>query len=179
MYRNNARAEMQIRKSRINPSWLFGALDKIKFNLDHRSTTSTAMIIRLSDLLSYSLYESDADLVDLQKEFSELQHLLLMEQLDARALVSISVTTSGDFSNRSIAPMSVINKVVEHVNAAPGGGQTICQMNLHFQAGPKMLELFSSTTCGSNQSTHTFTWYLAGKVSRDRQLSGNLKSRYD
>jgi LytS/YehU family sensor histidine kinase len=163
---------MRIRKSRINPSWLFRALDKIKNNLDHQSETATAMILNLSDLLSYSLYESDADLVELEKEFSELHHLLSMEQLDINALVRISVETSGDFSNKSVAPMSVINTVVEHINSAHDGGKVLCQMSLHFHAGKNLLELVSRTICGSGQTTKTITWVLSGKFSKERLMTG-------
>jgi sensor histidine kinase YesM len=172
LLRINSSAETRIRKSRINPSWLFLALDKIKNNLDCQSATSTAMILNLSDLLSYSLYESDTDLVELEKEFSELQHLLTMEQLDVSALVRIDVKKSGEFSNKSIAPMSVINKIVEQINAAPDGGETICQMNLHFHAGKNLLELDSRTICDSGQTTNTTTWVLSGGHLRERLIPG-------
>jgi hypothetical protein len=172
MFRKNAKAEMLIRKSRINPSWLFRALDKIKNNLDRKSGTATPMILNLSDLLSYSLYESDADLVGLEKEFSELQHLLSMERHDVNALVRISVEMSGDFSNKYLAPMSVINQVVEHINSAHDGGEALCYMNLHFHAGKNMLELMSRTICGSGETTKTFTWGLSGNFSKDRSMPG-------
>ncbi|MHA4846040.1 histidine kinase [Flavitalea antarctica] len=172
IFRKNAKAEMLVRKSRINPSWLFRALDKIKNNLDRKSGTATPMILNLSDLLSYSLYESDEDLVGLEKEFSGLQYLLSMEQLDVNALVRISVETSGDFSNKYLAPMSVITPVVEHINSAHDGGEEVCHMNLHFHAGKNILELISSTICGSGEMTKTFTWMLSGNFSKDRLRAG-------
>ena len=173
MFRIKAKSETRARISRINPSWLFQALDKIKNNLDRQSATSTAMILNLSDLLSYSLYESDADLVELEKEFSELQHLFTIEQLDVFALVKIDVQKSGDFLHKSVAPMSVINKVVEHIhiNVAPIHRDSLCQINLHFHAGKNLLELISLTVCASGRTTTTMNWVLSDTVSNERIIS--------
>ena len=158
MLKMNARAEMRIQKSRIHPEWLFRALDKINASLQEKSPTSTAMILNLSDLLSYSLYESDEDLVPLEKELLELEHLVSLEQCDSDTGFTITVRTSGDLSNKDIAPMTVINNVVQHITALSKKYRPPCTLDLHFRARRNTLILDSRMICTTDEAQTRIQW---------------------
>jgi hypothetical protein len=158
MLKMNAKTEMRIQKSRIHPEWLFRALDKIKASLQSQSPTSTTMILNLSDLLSYSLYESDEDVVPLEKELLELEHLVSLERCDSNTGFTVTIRTSGDFSNKDIAPMSVINKVVQYITTVPNAGRQPCSLDLHFRARRNTLVLYTTMTCVEDEELTTIQW---------------------
>ena len=160
MLKSKARAEMQIKKSRIHPLWLFRALDKIRKSLDQQSVMSTTMILNLSDLLSYSLYETDAELVKLEQELAELQHLLSIERSDPGALVNIDLIISGELTGKYLAPMSVINRVVEYITSLPGG-LVSCHLHLKFTVGTSVMELVTEKICGDEKTISRMRWTLS------------------
>lgn len=170
MLKINSIAEMRIQKSRIHPLWLFRALDKITKNLYLNSGTSTAMILNLSDLLSYSLYESDAELVSLEKELSELEHLVAVEQLDSHGLVKVQVDIEGITDNKFIAPMSVINRVVDHITSLPDPSGLPCILELSFDARKSILNLvIERKFAGEILVTH-MQWNILRTPIADRHL---------
>jgi len=56
--KKKTRAEMQLQKSRIHPQLLLRSLDSIYINIQKRSGNASTMILNLSGLLCYSLYEA-------------------------------------------------------------------------------------------------------------------------
>jgi two-component system LytT family sensor kinase len=59
--RQKARMELQLLKTRIDPRFLFNALDMIQAKIDNGSPDSPAAIIELSEILSEILYATDTD----------------------------------------------------------------------------------------------------------------------
>lgn len=167
MLRTKARAEMRVKKSRINPTWLFRSLDKIQTSLDRKSQRSTSMILNLSDLLSYSLYDGDAESIELEKEFIELQHLISLEQSDQETILEIAMQIDGDTSGKTIGPMSVINKIVELVHQVPHPCLERCQLKLHFHVGENLLRLNAVTVCNNARTTKSFAWALSSMTVND------------
>lgn len=113
--RKKTRTEMQLQKARIHPELLFRSLDTIYTNIQSGAANSTSMILNLSDLLSYSLYETDMELVPFEKELLELQHLIFLEQLNKESAIKIKVQREGDISNKFIAPMVIVKLIEESI----------------------------------------------------------------
>ncbi|RYY26229.1 MAG: histidine kinase [Chitinophagaceae bacterium] len=157
----NAKAEMRIEKSRIHPEWLFRALDKINTAVRTHTPSSTAMILNLSDLLSYSLYESDDDLVPLEKELLGLHHLVSLEQCDKNDSFYVIVNIEGDTDNKHIEPMSVINRVVQHITDVVRADNLPCNMQLHFTVIDSHLVLHSKLLCENNRNESILEWKLS------------------
>jgi hypothetical protein len=60
--------ELQLLKTSIHPRFLFHSLHTIQRHIDNFSEQSPALILQLSDLLSYILYEKDEPWVPVKKE---------------------------------------------------------------------------------------------------------------
>ncbi len=158
MLKKNAQAEMRVQKSRIHPEWLFRALDKIKSAVSIQSSSSTLMILNLSDLLSYSLYESDDDLVPLEKELVELDHLVSLEKNQDETDFIIKLSKSGDAYNKYIAPMSVINTVVQYITDVLTVNCGPRHMHLHFVIRQHELILQSKLVCDNDRKDAVMQW---------------------
>ncbi|RYF98618.1 MAG: histidine kinase, partial [Chitinophagaceae bacterium] len=161
IHKLNAKAAMQAQKARIHPEWLFRSLDMIKTNLSTNAASSTNMILNLSDILSYSLYDSEDELVPLEREVAELENLVSLEKSDRPASLHIRLKVSGDLNDKYIAPMVVINYVVEHITSLRGSGMIPCMVKIDLKAAHAVLQLSCDTNCGEAIRHAQTQWPLA------------------
>ena len=129
--RQKIRSKMQLHKARIHPELLFRSLDTIQANVECDSVNATSMILNLSDLLSYSLYESEMELVPLEKELFELQHLIALEQINKENTIEIDLKTEGDISNKYISPMVMIKLLEDSIILLQGSQTLSCLLKLN------------------------------------------------
>lgn len=73
-------AELQYLKAQINPHFLFNTLNNLYGLSLEASQKVPGMILKLSDILSYSLYESAADHVSLEKEIQLIKDFIALEE---------------------------------------------------------------------------------------------------
>ena len=73
-------AEVQLIKSRVHPRFLFHSLNSIYNDMLNGSEKSPNMLLKLSELMSYILYESDKP-VTLQKEVMLLKSYVELEKI--------------------------------------------------------------------------------------------------
>ena len=73
-------AEVLLLKSQVHPRFLFHSLSSIYNDMQKGSGQSATMLLKLSDLLSYILYESDDVAVPLEKELLLLQNYADLEK---------------------------------------------------------------------------------------------------
>ncbi len=132
MLRKKHSAEIQLQKARIHPDFLFRSLNIIKSYIQSGSNDSNSMILNLSDLLSYSLYESDRKFVPLEKELLELEHLISLEEAQQENLIDIRVQTNGDVGNKYIAGMLIVKVVEEAISLFRNIEDFYCLVNLSF-----------------------------------------------
>jgi len=72
--------ELQLLKTSIHPRFLFHALHTVEKYIENASPTSPALIVQLSDLLSYILYEKDERWVTLEKELEIIGCYINLEE---------------------------------------------------------------------------------------------------
>ena len=73
--------ELNFLKSQIQPHFFFNTLNNLYALSLKKSDMVPELILKLSNLMSYMLYESNSPLVPLQKEISYLESYLAVEQL--------------------------------------------------------------------------------------------------
>jgi LytS/YehU family sensor histidine kinase len=66
------------------------------------------MILKLSSLLSYMLYECKADLVSLEKELEVMKNYIDLEKERYGDNIEISLNVEGDVQNKQIAPLLLL-----------------------------------------------------------------------
>jgi hypothetical protein len=80
--------ELQLLKTSIHPRFLFHSLHTVQSHINNSSEQSPALILKLSELLSYILYENDERWVELEKELEIIRHYISLEEkgLDSNLL---------------------------------------------------------------------------------------------
>ena len=100
--------ELKFLKSQIQPHFFFNTLNNIYSLTLKRSEQAPEVILKLSDLMSYMLYDSTAPLVPLAKEIGYLRNYVDIEQLRFGNRLSVSFTTDGPIEDANIPPMILI-----------------------------------------------------------------------
>ena len=112
--KNKLKMEMQSEKARIHPELLLRSLDNIYNNIQSGFDNAPSLILNLSDVLSYSLYENENVMVLLKNELRQLQHLIALEQEKKEGCLYIEMQEKGNMMNKYVAPM-VLVKMLEQV----------------------------------------------------------------
>jgi two-component system, LytTR family, sensor histidine kinase AlgZ len=101
-------AELQLLKAQVHPHFLFNTLNNIySFSLG-QSPKAPGMILQLSSLLSYMLYECKADEVLLEKEIAVMKDYIELEQARYGDNIEISLNIEGDIKDKYIAPLLLL-----------------------------------------------------------------------
>jgi hypothetical protein len=74
-------AELQLLKAQVHPDFLFKTLNNIYTHAVSSSPRTSGMLLKLSDLLSYMLYECDRPVVPLEKEIRMMKEYMQLEKI--------------------------------------------------------------------------------------------------
>ena len=100
-------AELQLLKAQVHPHFLFNTLNNIySFSLE-KSPKTPQMVLKLSSLLSYILYDCKASEVPLEKELGIMRNYIDLEK-ERYEKLEVSQNYEGDIEDRWIAPLLLL-----------------------------------------------------------------------
>lgn len=105
--RQKASTELKLLKARIHPDFLFATLDDIYKKIRAGSQKSPLMILKLSEILSYLLYESDEEVVPLERELAAANDFISLSKLTI-ADKRISLKMIGTAKDKFITPLLLL-----------------------------------------------------------------------
>lgn len=106
--REKINAELQLLKAQIHPGFLFYTLNNIYVYALAGSSRASEMLLKLSDLLSYMLYECDQPLVPLEKEIEIMKEYMALEKIRMAENLEMEIQVKGDTQNKFIAPFLLL-----------------------------------------------------------------------
>jgi two-component system LytT family sensor kinase len=112
--KRKARTEMQCEKAKIHPELLLRSLDTIYGNIGSGYNKAPSLILNLSEVLSYSLYENENTMVTLESELTQLRNLIILEQEKLESNIYFEMQLKGDTANKYVAPMILV-KMLEQI----------------------------------------------------------------
>ncbi|SEK49795.1 Histidine kinase [Aquimarina amphilecti] len=102
-------AELKLLKAQLNPHFLFNTLNNLYGLSVVKSDKLPSLMLKLSDLLRYSLYETKETFVSLDKEIKYLENYISLEKIRLEDKADIQLNITGhEESNKIIAPMLFI-----------------------------------------------------------------------
>jgi sensor histidine kinase YesM len=105
----NLNAEVNFLKSQINPHFLFNTLNSIYSQAHARSENTEFSILKLSELLRYSLYDSGTDKVPLADDIQYIRNYIDLQRLRLSPKVQLNFHIGGYPEGKYIAPLLLIN----------------------------------------------------------------------
>jgi Putative regulator of cell autolysis len=101
----NVESELRALKAQINPHFFFNTLNSIySLSLD-RSEKAPELILKLSELMRYILYETRDDYVSMERQLDFLQNYIYLEQLRTDEKIKIEMEIKGKHTELMIAPL--------------------------------------------------------------------------
>jgi len=110
-------AELMLLKTQINPHFLFNVLNSIYSLSLKKSDDTPGVVLKLSEILRYMLYESKNDFVSLEKEVTILRDYIDIEKVRMSDKDAIHLEINGDLRRYVIAPnmlISFVENAVKH-----------------------------------------------------------------
>ena len=99
------KAELQALKSQVNPHFFFNTLNSLySLSLD-QSKKVPDMILKLSDLMRYVIYESQDTQVPLNKQLEFLKNYVYLEQMRTDGQINIKFHITGDYIHMRTDPL--------------------------------------------------------------------------
>lgn len=108
MEKEKIATELSFLKSQVNPHFLFNTLNGIYSLANKKSDQTGGAIVKLSELMRHMLYESEKDLVALDKEIAYLQNYIELQELRLSNDSTVSFSVEGETIGKTIEPMLMI-----------------------------------------------------------------------
>lgn len=101
------KAELAMLKLQVSPHFLFNTLNNIYSLAFQQRPQAPEAILKLSDIMRYMLYETNAEKVPLQKEITYIQNFIDLHKLRLRN-TEVRFNLSGAYEGKQIAPMMLL-----------------------------------------------------------------------
>ncbi len=101
-------AELKFLKAQVHPHFLFNTLNNLYALTLKQSKDASEVVLKLSDLLDYMLYECNADWVPLKKEIKLVEDYISLEKIRYGQRLEVSFDIRGEVEETMIAPMMIL-----------------------------------------------------------------------
>ena len=140
----NLKTELAQLKSQINPHFLFNTLNNLYVLMKTDTEKASQVLLGLSDLLRYQLYDSAREQILLSKEITFIENLLALEKI-RKDDFTFDIHSEGQVNGISLPPFLFIPFVE---NAIKHGASTLghSYLTLSFQLTDKHLYFYSENS---------------------------------
>jgi two-component system, LytTR family, sensor kinase len=121
-------SELALLRTQLSPHFLFNVLHNIDTLILSAPQKASEQLLKLSDLMRYTLYDANVNQIALLKEVDHLENYVALQKARLNNPKLIQYHTQGDFSQDVIAPMLLIPFVencFKHVQLETGNPVTI------------------------------------------------------
>jgi two-component system LytT family sensor kinase len=101
-------AEINYLRAQVNPHFLFNVLNSLYSLTIKKSDLAPGVVLKLSEMMEYMLYESDETLVPLERELKYLENYLELEKMRQGNHAEIILSISGTPEGKQIAPFMLL-----------------------------------------------------------------------
>lgn len=101
-------AEVNFLRSQVNPHFLFNILNNLYALTLKKSDLAPDMVLKLSEMMEYMLYDSDEARVPLEKEIGYLKSYIELEKLRCGDHSDIALEINGTPNGQEIAPLLLL-----------------------------------------------------------------------
>jgi sensor histidine kinase YesM len=144
LHQVNLKTELEQLKSQVNPHFLFNTLNNLLVLTKTDTEKATQVLLGLSDLLRYQLYDSTKEKILLSKDIAFMHNLLALEKIRKNDF-AFTIHTEGKIEGQTLPPFLFIPFVE---NAIKHGASTVghSYLTLRFHVTDKQLHFYSENS---------------------------------
>lgn len=162
LQRHKIETEMQLLKTQFQPHFLYDSLQHILFLIRKRSEESASTVLKLSDLLSYILYENEKESVPLENELEMVRDYIGLKKSFYPGKVQIQFDQQVINDKLHIAPLLLVSLVEDCFENFLRSGERKLDLVLNIKTENKQLyfqlKCKSRIDIGSNRNTTSHEW---------------------
>ncbi|MFM7855973.1 MAG: sensor histidine kinase [Flammeovirgaceae bacterium] len=146
--------ELSFLKSQIQPHFFFNTLNNLYALTIKKSDLAPDMLLKLSDLMSYGLYEAESTSVPCEREMEHIRNYIELESLRLGSRFKIQFEVTGNLENKSMPPLlflPFIENCFKH--STPGGVHNT--ITILIAAGNSEIRLHTSNPFKQSVKTST------------------------
>jgi two-component system, LytTR family, sensor kinase len=102
------KAELELLKNQLHPHFLFNTLNNLYGMILSGQAKAADVVVLLSNMLGYMLYESNGTTISLQKEVEQLKNYIALESIRYDDRLDLSFECTGVEASHEIAPLLLI-----------------------------------------------------------------------
>ncbi len=108
LLQDKLQAELKFLKTQIHPHFLFNTLNNLYALTLKKSDLAPAIVLKLSELINYMLYECREDEVLLEKEIKFIHNYIDIERLRYGDKLDVDIRVRGNVNGRKMAPLLLL-----------------------------------------------------------------------
>jgi LytS/YehU family sensor histidine kinase len=138
------RTELEQLRSQVNPHFLFNTLNNLYVLMNTNTEKASQVLLGLSDLLRYQLYDSAREKILLTKDIAFIRNLLDLEQI-RKDDFNYEVKTSGNMQGVTLPPfifIPFVENAIKHGASAVGH----CYLKLSFTIEEGLLKFYAENS---------------------------------
>jgi LytS/YehU family sensor histidine kinase len=155
LFTEKLEAELKMLKSQIHPHFLFNTLNNIYALAMKKSDEAPDMIVKLSEILDFLLYESQAEIVGVEREIEMLNNYIDLEKIRYGERLSIDFKIEGDYQNRVIAPMLLLPFVENSFKHGASGLRDKAWIKIHLVLDSENLKFSVDNNIAENKDKNS------------------------
>ncbi|WP_158275284.1 sensor histidine kinase [Pedobacter sp. HMWF019] len=146
--------ELNFIKGQIHPHFLFNTLNNLYALTLRKSAQSSEIVLELSQILRYMLYECNAANVKLSRDIEILRSYLKLEKIRYQNGIEMNINITGDTQQNDIAPLLMLTLVENAFKH--GTSETINHpwITIDIQINANRLTFRVANSKSPNQSDH-------------------------
>lgn len=161
-------SELQFLRSQINPHFLFNNLNNLYSYALENSPKTPEIILEMSGVLRYMLYECKEDYVPLKKEVEQVENFIKLSKLQIEERGKVRFTSEKIRSEYKIAPLILIVFIENAFKHSQSGQSSDIEIDISLRQDKHKLEL----SCENNFIPSTDTESIAKGIGLE-----NVKKR--
>jgi sensor histidine kinase YesM len=108
LQKENVETQLQLLKAQVHPHFLFNTLNNVYAHTQYSSPIASGLVLGLSDMLRYILYECNQPLVPLSKEIKMIRDYVKLETVRYGNKPDINIDVEGYVDDYQIAPLLLL-----------------------------------------------------------------------
>lgn len=150
LQQKKAEAELKLLKAQLHPHFLFNTLNNLYALSLEKSDQLPDMLLKLSDMLQFILYDANRDKIPLKDEIQQVENYLELEKLRFDQENNIDLKIEGDVNKIDIVPLSILTLVENSFkHGIPVSGKQFW-VNINISIVEDDVNVFVSNSCSEN-----------------------------
>jgi sensor histidine kinase YesM len=108
LQKEKAEAQLQLLKAQVHPHFLFNTLNNIYSHTHGKAPVASQLVMGLSEMLRFMLYEGNQSLVPLSKELKMVQDYISLEKIRYDDHLDVHIDVPADSDNLHITPLLLL-----------------------------------------------------------------------